>query len=253
MKLAHVLPVLLLFLVPLQADAWIDRLYGYEENGLISRAEMQTALDYLWGIGFTTYDRIEYSVERPGADNWDVPMMALYGAIGAWETDNPGLKFVETDGDADVRIVWIGTGESDTYCDPDGTCTISVSLADHNCNGEPVRAGAGLIQNAIMHGLGHVLGLQHTSDKAHLMYHTDGIPIYYRDGYAVPDTADGSYAGQAALADRIAEMDLRADNYAGLLDQVESEFSTLEAKRIELVSARARMDSQLANIEFALY
>ena len=92
--------------VPSLADAWIDKLYEYEDAGLIDETEVGVALEYMQSVGLLTHDQtVSYSVS-----GWlgmipddEIPPTALEDALDAWEMANPGLRFVEND-EAEIDI-----------------------------------------------------------------------------------------------------------------------------------------------------
>jgi len=57
-----------------------------------------------------------------------------------------------------------------------------------------------MVTNILMHGIGHALGLGHTSEENHLMYSTESPVISYdTKGYQVPERFEEFYVRQNLL------------------------------------------------------
>ena len=236
----------LLVLIPMPADAWIDTLYEYEKDGLISGTELQMALDYLRGLGFNITDTVLfYSVgEMPKLEYAGVPYAALEDAITSWEDANPGLELIELD-TADFVITWVlsGSGGVDADCRPGGQC--DVPLGGYDCNGNFVQANIAYVQYSIMHRIGHVLALEHAFDKSSLMYGHDGKIVPDWDGYVVPEAPERLYVGQFDLTAKMSILDYELAGFAPYFDTIEDEFNAIEAKLVVFDGKIGSMESYL--------
>ncbi|MGI0023158.1 MAG: AN1-type zinc finger domain-containing protein [Nitrososphaeraceae archaeon] len=144
--------------------------------------------------------------EVPGVPDTKLVEEGIYDAIRLWEQDNDYLHFSITDSqDYVLRITWKTVAAKDhlgmAYLGgPEGN-SIEISLGGYNCRGEYVQHDKGMVTNTIMHEIGHYLGLEHHSDKNHLMYGEDEFASANFDnkGYKIPNQVDEGYADQLQL------------------------------------------------------
>ncbi len=58
----------MLLFVPGSADAWIDVLFEYEEDGLIEETEMWAALEYMQSLGFLAHNQTGHDMHPRQGD-----------------------------------------------------------------------------------------------------------------------------------------------------------------------------------------
>ena len=163
--------------------------------------------------------------ELPDIQNATIPANALKRATAAWEQDNPrmSVKDVNT-----IRILWSAGIPTEhvglALCTASGTCVLEIWLGGYDCNGDFVQYDEDSVTNTIMHEIGHVLGLNHTSDEQHLMYGTDYVQDDFDTlGYAIPDRLDGWFVGQEEVVSTLDGLDAQ-------IGTLESEWGELNAE-----------------------
>ena len=159
---------------------------------------------------------IYYSFEDvPSVPDKQIPVNALKKAIQTWETNNPNLKFIQSE-NSNIEIKWqvyaasthtgLATCNSVLY----GIlshCILDISIGAEDCNGDFVQNDENMVSNILMHEIGHALGLGHTSEIGHLMYSTESPQISFNaKGYVVPDRFEELYVGQSALIQQEKEL-----------------------------------------------
>lgn len=204
--------------MPVSADAraqsWWDHIFEFHRDGMISTEELRTAMEYVMDVRnlsaptpkTDSKNIITYSVGMwPALTYPDIPAGAMEAAITTWEYNNPGLLFVQSDYNPDIRIEWdLFLSEEyaglATCTDFSGIgsidCTLDIALGDYDCTGEFVQGDVDFITHTIMHEVGHALGIGHTSDETHLMFGPDPTEPFDTKGYRIPDSLDGTYVGQ---------------------------------------------------------
>ena len=95
----------------------------------------------------------------------------LEAGLAAWEGANPGLRFEAVASGADFWITWVREpwdgAVANTKCGVLG-CRVTVSTG-YMEDGMYVQAGDAVMRKMVMHEVGHVLGLEHTAERGHLM------------------------------------------------------------------------------------
>lgn len=160
----------------------------------------------------------------PSVPDKQIPINALEKAIDMWESQNPNLKFIQSE-NSNIEIKW------QKYASPTHTglatcnsvlfgilshCVLDISIGDVDCNENFVQNDEDMVVNILMHEIGHALGLGHTSEIGHLMYSTESPQIEFdTKGYVVPERLEELYVGQKALLHK--EKEIREE--LGLLDK----------------------------------
>ena len=244
-----------LLLVPTDADAqpWLASLFEWHQNGQISTEELKNALRYMRVVGIlpelshAIMDEtiITYSVGVPSSlTHPDILTEALHVAITTWESHNPGMLFVQSD-NADIRIEWTlylseehaGLATCNEFFNINSIdCTLDISLGDYDCTGEYVQGDVNFVTGIIMHEIGHALGLEHTTDEAHLMYGTDNADSFDTKGFSVPEALPNLYVGQSDMDDAITEI-------GDAIDEIDRKIAELDVL-MEQVNAKLDMISE---------
>ncbi|MEX2193556.1 MAG: matrixin family metalloprotease [Nitrosarchaeum sp.] len=159
---------------------------------------------------------IYYSIQAiPNLPDEQIPLNALHKALGAWKSLNPNLDFVESD-DPDIEIRW-QVYASETHsglatCNSAlfgilNHCVLDISVGNEDCNGNYVQNDENMVSNIIMHEIGHVIGLEHSTDKIHLMYSDESsIADFDSQWFIVPKKFEELYVGQKSLLDQDSEI-----------------------------------------------
>jgi len=165
---------------------------------------------------------IYYSFEDvPSVPDKQIPVNALKKAIQTWKANNSNLKFVQSE-NSNIEIKWqayaasthtgLATCNSVLY----GIlshCVLDISIGAEDCNGNFVQNDENMVSNILMHEIGHVLGLGHTSESGHLMYSTESPQIFFdTKGYVIPDRLNELYVGQSALIQQEKELRVEIDS-----------------------------------------
>ncbi len=162
---------------------------------------------------------IYYSFEdTPSLPDKQIPINALKKAIETWEAIKPNLEFIQSE-NANMEIRWqvyassTHTGLatcSSTLFGILSHCVLDISVGDDDCNGNFVQDDENMVTNILMHEIGHVLGLGHTSEIDNLMFSTESPQISFdTKGYAIPDRFEELYVGQRAILQQ--EKEIRAE------------------------------------------
>ena len=132
-------------------------------------------------------------------------MDVVHDAFAEWSRLNPDLKFrqVYSDYDSEITIGWtkelkldginiVGQTEWRELLNEDGDTFfypyIIVDIAEIDCKQKIVYYSATEIKDTIMHEIGHVYDLEHSSDENHLMYdENDGVDNFDTLGLIIPE------------------------------------------------------------------
>ena len=198
--------------------------------------------------GIITYSTAVY----PRVDDPGIITRSLEAAIAAWEQSNRGISFSESD-DPEVSISWrtepwndsVGWANCFFYTEI-YECELEIAVGGTSCSGTYVQADMEDVTNTIMHEIGHVLDIGHTSDETHLMHGVDPPPSDPLDlmGYRVPEKletqGDRNDREKTALDAALAGLD---DELAGLNREQAVLDSDLEVLDEELGRLKAELQS----------
>ena len=107
--------------------------------------------------------------------DWAIyPGSTVYDSTKAWKDANPNLNFYQADypENANLRIQWVKEFGVQHVGYAYGSQFIEVSLGDSNCTGDWQPFSTDHVNWIMKHEIGHVLGLDHSSDPASIMYPT---------------------------------------------------------------------------------
>lgn len=112
-------------------------------------------------------------------------------------------------------------------------CNILVDLADLDCNDNPIYWDKDTVTNIIKHEIGHVLGLDHSSDENHLMYSPDDGLIDFDDlGYVIPDRTEWIYVGYKEINTDYELLDSKLSREQSKYDEYYKQYEYYEGKTL---------------------
>lgn len=224
---------------------WVDMLHEYRDDGLITHAEWRTAIGYLERAGvadIVTYS-LGYDPDVEFEDEYDLSYVHAYSdafetAVDHWESLNPQLLFIRSDGPdiqvtrvegirvpggsgfirsdgPDVKVTVHGSvpGAAMEACSKyeEADCRQHLDDVVYDCTGKPVLRGTEYAVGAFAHMIGHALGMGHSQDKSHVMHGADGAPHFDDLGYAVPGPFVDWYAEREETRSKASDLKARLD------------------------------------------
>ena len=150
---------------------------------------------------------------------------AIHDGFSAWSDLNSYFifRYVEAD-----PLVWIDfvdyepeyIGLACVWC-LENEPLMEIILYSYDCKGGRIYYEPDYIRNTVAHELGHILGLDHHTDRTHLMYGPEyQVDPYETYGYVVPDMLEELYVGEAGLDDLIQMLESELDGMGAELDRL---------------------------------
>ena len=173
---------------------------------------------------------IVYVEDIPNYSHESVTIKTVQNAIDDWSKLNPNLEFqlVTEKHNSNVEIKWTakinypqdisGITNSEFMVYDDGSIAsenheIVIDLVNLDCNGSKIFWSKESITDTIKHEIGHVLGLDHSSDVNHLMYDPDdGINNMPTLGHVIPSITDNYYIGQKEMVKQADILEIKYKN-----------------------------------------
>ena len=102
----------------------------------------------------------------------DYASNVVYDAIEYWKSSNPQLNFyvATSEQNADLKIQWVKEFGVERVGFAISNWFIEVGLGDSNCKGDWHPYSSDHVAYIMKHEIGHVLGLEHVSDRNSIMY-----------------------------------------------------------------------------------
>lgn len=184
----------------------------------------------------------------PKVQHQELAASGVAEGFETWERLNTGLDFERVDGRADIGVEWevepsphhVGLAEYAYLY----RGTITVHLGDYDCNGRYVQWSQGAVKDTAMHEIGHILGLGHVTDEAHLMYGDGFMPDEPQAlSYVLPEPGEAGYfVGEELLHDRLDELDAELAEldarYAGTIERWGLTVEQYESGNYDISSSR---------------
>ena len=160
---------------------------------------------------------------------------AIRDGFSAWSDLNTHFifRYVEAD-----PLVWIDfvdyepeyIGLACVWC-LENEPLMEIILYSYDCEGGRIYYEPDYIRNTVAHELGHILGLDHHTDRTHLMYGPEyQVDPYETYGYVVPDMLEELYVGEAGLDDLIQMLESELDGMGAELDRLGNTLDDLLAQ-----------------------
>ena len=174
---------------------------------------------------------------------------AMHAAFESWSDLNPDLRFVWVDDDPVVRIQWVGyspeyLGLACIWC-VGFDAIMEVVAYGHDCTGARVPYTPQAVQDTIAHELGHVLGLKHHTDEAHLMHGSDRVQHPFDTlGYSIPERLPSLFVGEAELLGELNHMEGRLADMKADLGERRAQMDRFKSERGDAVGDTIYFDTQ---------
>ena len=213
---------------------------------------------------------ISYNVDPiPNISNKESVQFAIEEAIASWEKENNNLEFEKTDNFPDIQIEW-QTIAVDSHA---GLATysekykgvITVGLGKFDCNDEFVQYDRNLLQQTIMHEVGHILGLGHHPENTHLMYGISGINVKSIDNfeYTIPQYRDGFFEGYIELESNYNILDSKLEELTQEIERLENQYVVMNEEYetvlpkleedVQYLSQVNLMEQEMAQVNYKIY
>ena len=150
--------------------------------------------------------------------NYELVDDAFNNAINQWMLLNPNITLVERSYDS-IKFNYVLYNTDNNWrndCKLLETCIIPIYVGKSDCTGMFIQADSTHVQNTVMHKIGHILGINHSNDKQHLMYSMDPTDMFSERGYYIPGSLGNKYIGQDQVGQKITAL----DNYKKKLDLI---------------------------------